>query len=326
MITNNLFDKVLLDPAVGGADDLLIISGYGSPSLVKRHISILPSSTCVHLIVGMTGRDGIGRRTHEGFQSCVRSLFPGRFYCRYVLPPNAVHVKAYTWMKNSVPYTAFTGSANYSIQAFGGSQLEALNYDSPTDVYDLYQRLIPYTIDCCSGDIEDLLDIYDEMNVRGKAVLAANPEAVDAETVVSHPLTHLPNVTISLLDRQGRLPKTSGLNWGQRDRRDPNQAYIRIPADVYRTDFLPDRGDRFVMLTDDGNRLNCTTAQETNYVNHGKAIHTYENNSIMGQYFRNRIGIPMGAPVELADLLTYGRTDITIYKIDDYTYFMDFSV
>ncbi|MEI7485483.1 MAG: hypothetical protein WCK13_12300 [Ignavibacteriota bacterium] len=46
----------------------------------------------------------------------------------------------------------------------------------------------------------------------------------------------------------------------------------------------------------------------------------------MGEYFRNRINVANGAPVSTQDLLDYGRTDATFYKIDDETYFMDFSV
>jgi len=40
----------------------------------------------------------------------------------------------------------------------------------------------------------------------------------------------------------------------------------------------------------------------------------------------NRLGIPSGHPVTKNDLHRYGRADIDFYKIDDETYFMDFSV
>jgi hypothetical protein len=58
----------------------------------------------------------------------------------------------------------------------------------------------------------------------------------------------------------------------------------------------------------------------------GKAIHTYKDNSILGKYIRKRIGIPLGKYVTLSDLKKYGRSDVTIYKIDDENYYMDFSV
>ena len=30
-----------------------------------------------------------------------------------------------------------------------------------------------------------------------------------------------------------------GLNWGQRENRDPNQAYLQLEPDVYKSDFFP---------------------------------------------------------------------------------------
>jgi hypothetical protein len=46
----------------------------------------------------------------------------------------------------------------------------------------------------------------------------------------------------------------------------------------------------------------------------------------MGEYFRKRLGVPLGEPLKMEHLLKYGRTDIDFYKIDDENYYMDFSV
>ncbi|OGP73698.1 MAG: hypothetical protein A2V86_02680 [Deltaproteobacteria bacterium RBG_16_49_23] len=136
-------------------------------------------------------------------------------------------------------------------------------------------------------------------------------------------LQDLPAVRISFLDRQGNLPQRSGLNWGQRpeERREPNQAYIKLPSSVYKTDYFPPIAVHFTVLTDDNKVLICTRAQQN-----GKAIHTPHNNSLIGEYFHHRLGISSGHPVTKGNLLRYGRTDIDFYKIDDETYFMDFSV
>lgn len=58
----------------------------------------------------------------------------------------------------------------------------------------------------------------------------------------------------------------------------------------------------------------------------GAGIETPHNNSLIGEYFRNRLGLPNGAFVKKEDLIRYGRTDVTFYKIDDENYYMDFSV
>ena len=133
----------------------------------------------------------------------------------------------------------------------------------------------------------------------------------------------LPKITVSLLAKDGSLPQRSGLNWGQRpeQRREPNQAYIRLPSSVYKTDFFPDVTIHFTVLTDDNKTLICTRAQQN-----AKAIHTPHNNSLIGEYFRNRIGVANGESVRKDDLIKYGRTDIDFYKIDNETYYMDFSV
>lgn len=102
--------------------------------------------------------------------------------------------------------------------------------------------------------------------------------------------------------------------------RDPNQAYLSLRAEVYNTNFFPERGTPFTVLTDDGKTIICSRAQD-----HGKGIHTPHNNALIGEYFRNRLGLASGAVVSAEDLRRYGRTDVHFYKIDDETYYMDFS-
>ena len=102
--------------------------------------------------------------------------------------------------------------------------------------------------------------------------------------------------------------------------REPNQAYIPLSSKVYRGDFFPARGHHFTLHTDDGQVIICARRQDN-----GKALHSTENNSIIGEYFRRRLGVPLGKPVAKADLKKYGRFDIVFYKIDDDNYYMDFS-
>ena len=57
-----------------------------------------------------------------------------------------------------------------------------------------------------------------------------------------------------------------------------------------------------------------------------KAITTPASNALLGEYFRNRLGLANGAYVTVADLRSYGRTDVTFIKIDEEHYYMDFSI
>ncbi len=116
------------------------------------------------------------------------------------------------------------------------------------------------------------------------------------------------------------VPQRSGLNWGQRPNRDPNQAYLPVPALIQRSGFFPDRGEAFLLECDDGEILKCVRSQDN-----GKAIETSGDNAILGIYFRRRLGIRPGHIVTIDHLFRYGRTSVDIYYQNDYRFFLDFS-
>lgn len=57
-----------------------------------------------------------------------------------------------------------------------------------------------------------------------------------------HDKVNISKVKVDLLDKNGN--PQYGLNWGQRTGREPNQAYIQLPIEVYRSDFFPKKPDR----------------------------------------------------------------------------------
>lgn len=121
---------------------------------------------------------------------------------------------------------------------------------------------------------------------------------------------------------KGEVHKRAGLNWGQRPQREPNQAYIPVLKKVHQDNpgFFPQKEYEFDIHTDDGEILTCIMAQDNR-----KAIETCNNNSILGVYFRNRLGVPLGDYININHLNNYGRDYVRIYKIDSKTYYMDFS-
>jgi len=132
-----------------------------------------------------------------------------------------------------------------------------------------------------------------------------------------------PHVIISLTTGKNeatRVPASSGLNWGQRPGRNPNQAYLPVTAEIQRSNFFPPKGVSFTVLTDDGFKFDCIRAQQN-----GKAIHSSDN-SQLGIYFRKRMGVGSGGLITLNRLLRYGRTNVTIYKKSEDVFVMDFSV
>ena len=75
------------------------------------------------------------------------------------------------------------------------------------------------------------------------------------------------------------------------------------------------------MYTDDGHSFAMNRAQKTD---DGTAIQTPEDNSILGKYLRKRLGLTDGKEILVNDILSYGRTDISITKFDNRHYYLDF--
>lgn len=126
-------------------------------------------------------------------------------------------------------------------------------------------------------------------------------------------------VKVSLLDKNGE--PQYGLNWGQRISREPNQAYVQLPIDVYRSDFFPKKPEHFFIHTDDNQDIKFTRAQKTD---EGTALQTPDDNSLFGRYMRDRLGIPHGQEITAKDILNYGCTEITFFKING-KFYLDFS-
>lgn len=129
------------------------------------------------------------------------------------------------------------------------------------------------------------------------------------------------SVKVYLLDKT-KSDVQYGLNWGQRESREPNQAYLQLEPDIYKSDFFPKKGKYFIVDTDDHTTLIFNRAQKTA---DGCALHTPENNSTIGLYLRKRLGIVNGAEITRDAILNYGKLDIDVCKVDDLHYLLNFS-
>lgn len=317
IIYNNFYENILLAPICKDRciNRLIIVSGYATAAMSFHHLNHLRNidlHPSVELICGMTVNEGISLSNHRGFTHLLENDFQDRFRCSYVYRGVPIHAKLYIWCNDNNPLIAYVGSANYSQTAMVlERQREIMIQCNPGQAMDFYNGVIDDTIFCDHNDISEHVVIY--RDTQRDIVLGDEVQDFDYEG--------LENVTTQLLAPNGS--QRSGLNWGQRPEynREPNQAYIRLTADVYRTNFFPPRGTHFTVLTDDGKVLVCSRDQDN-----AKAIHTPHNNSLIGEYFRNRLNLQNGVPVLPEHLNNYGRNDVTFYKIDDETYYMDFSV
>lgn len=324
MISQHIFQEALINPVLKeGANKLYIVSGYATSAMAFHHLNALKkinvNNINIQLIVGMCPKDGLSVSNHRGFQQLVEREFPDNFECSYIMNPPAVHSKVYAWFKDDIPVCGFAGSANYTQTAFYSKQREILTMCESKIAFEYFQNLSSDTIYCTHNDAENFIILYNDKYYAKRE--KEYEEAVNKKDEVPTHLYGLQSVKVSLLTKQGVIGNRSGLNWGQRPGRDPNQAYIGLPSDIYRTDFFPERTVQFTVHTDDNKVIICSRAQDN-----GKAIHTPHRNSDIGEYFRNRLSVSSGEPVNLVDLQKYGRTDVDFYKIDSETYYMDFSV
>ena len=300
MLISDLFNKVLIEPAKEGANELNILAGYASASMADKHIASLiniNNEISINLIVGMT-KIGINKIQHKAFQKLTNSN--SLFSCNYLVEDNPCHAKVFIWLKNNQPDKAFVGSANYTITGFGDNQTECLVSVDPKLAKDFYDDVFKYCKPCNCLDIESDITIIEPRYDRIKE---------DKKDFVVLPLTDT---------RTGETHARAGLNWGQRNGRERNQAYIPIPSD--KKYFFPPHGERFTVLTDDDESFIMVVAQDGS-----KALHSTESNSLIGLYFRNRMGLESGVFVNIEDLDNYGRKDVGFYRIDSDTYRMDFS-
>lgn len=306
MLTDKLFKRVLLEPAQElGVDRLQIVSGFATANMAYRHLEKLssaPRGIDIELIVGMAPKEGIALPNHRRFvEMAEEGASQGHsFSCRYAAGERAIHAKLYCWLQGGKPIKAFGGSANYTMTGFGEEQGEIMVAVDPAKAHEFFNETAKCSNNCLSPDIETLGLLKEPDRLI--------PKPVGCETV-----------KLSLLTKNEEMPSRSGLNWGQRNKRNRNQAYINIPKAILDLGFFPERGKEFKVITDDGEAFTLTRCQDE-----GKGLHTRDN-SLLGRYFRVRLKLKSGAFVTKEDLLRYGRTYVTFTQIAEDTYFMDFS-
>ncbi len=323
MFHQDLYRRILVDPVVDGADELLIVTGYGSAAMVQRHLRepqiakpILP----VRVILGMTRREGLPIVTHNVMVAMSRSSQnqdaqtpvrerTGLLECRYVTAIPDIHAKVYVWLRNGQPFVAFTGSANYSHPGFNeGERTEVMDFCDAGEAYEFYREAAGRASLCTEEDAIDNVRLYRHEGPKGRG----GPPGPDQRDV---PLWN---------PRKGEIEDRSGLNWGfgAGRPRDPDEAYIPLYREMVTSEFFPDRPARFTIITDDDHEIHASRGQGAGK---GKGISTPNDNAVFGKYFRRRLGVGRGQMLRRADFERYGRTTARFTKIDEDTFFMDFS-
>jgi len=264
----------------------------------------------------MTGVDGLPQHSLSGFKSIPRQAAGSRFNCAFTLPGKSIHSKVYVWSNDQGPYRAWAGSANYTQMGFGLSRgsldhNEAMVEVDPEAALDYVLSSSANSINYLNPDLADYLAITEDVPVsaEGRAFFLSSGIAINSVVL---PL-------VQMTRNVGQVHEKSGLNWGQREGRNPDQAYIPIPSKVSGKGFFPPRGEHFQLITEDGESFIATVAQDGD-----KALETPHDNSLLGKYFRRRLGLASGVFVETADLIRFGSTGVVVEYIGEDLYRLAF--
>ena len=317
MIYSNLAERVLFPAVKSGANRLCVLTESAAPNMVSwlllNHMKRLKAPVKLELIIDAEATNGISVSLHESFKE-LHSIVPD-FICSYVCEPISSSLNLYIWLRDDTPVSAFTTSAAFEQSAFLEKERGDIAVCDARNAFEQYTSAESNSIYCHHAEIEEHVRIF-------QAPASGDQSGVSGD----HSALPRDEITLSLVTkRTGEPGIRSGLNWGQRKGRNPNQAYIPLPIGIARSGFFPidpiDSPPHFTVLTDDRHQLILRIEQQ----NH-KAIATPLSNAQLGEYFRGRLGLPNGAYVNKADLERYGRTDVKFLKIDSEHYYMDFSV
>lgn len=318
LYTENLEEIIFHRHQIYNSDELVVISGYLGPKPVAR-LEELPFNSRV--IYGMYGAEGIKPSLHGSLleiQNSVQNL--NIFYSN--IP---VHSKCYVWRRNGEIIHALIGSANFSVNGLTTPFREVLaetTFDTFRPLNDYISHIFNNSISCLEVNIVDVK----HANIRIGGDICS----------------------VSLLGKEGEVQNFAGLNWGQnpKNHTTPNDAYIAIRSSHIRDYphiFPPkqlnplhqnSRGrvqrhnDSIEIIWDDGITMEglLEGSQPIEGVVYPKQISSFPVKAELGEYIRNRIGVPNGQPVRRHHLEAYGRLDIAISLISDGIYQFDFSI
>lgn len=137
---------------------------------------------------------------------------------------------------------------------------------------------------------------------------------------------------ITLLTANGKMHQTGGLNWGSNalNHTRPYDSYIPIHIKTIRENpglfYRKPISQQIINFHWDDGVIMLGLFEGNGPDGFPKQISSYPNKDILGKYFRNRLGLPSNRRINLNDLLNYGRTTVTIERINDLNYKLDFSI
>lgn len=299
------------------ADEIIVVSGYVGPKPIER-LQTLPFRSTV--IYGMYGSEGIKPFLHRSLTDLQNTIDDLNIF--YSSLP--VHSKCYVWRNRGKIVHALVGSANFSTNGLTTPYREIL----AETTFDTFQPLNEYVQHVLNNSLSCL-----EVTVAERTRLTRTTQVNEI-------------CQMTLLDpATNEVPLTSGLNWGQNPNNHtrPNDAYIAIRTSHIRNcaDLFPPKqsysldtrgrpqrhNDSVEIIWDDGVSMEglFEGSQPVDGLTYPKQISSFPVKSELGEYFRNRLGVPLGQPVRRHHLDAYGRTNVAVSLISEGVYKFDFS-
>ncbi len=245
-ITSDFDEPVLYTPArtefSRPCSSLKIITAFTDCDRISTHMiklaegmknSRLIKGLSVEIILGMT-KSSLSKKKHEDICRLIRFLNASKgmpnISCRYICQGSEVHSKVYIWTYpdehiGDIPYIAFCGSLNYTMNAFYKCR-ESVSICNSLEAYLYYKNLLPDTIDCFDPSVSERLKNV----INNTAENFVEPDNSEKDYLVYDKETPVDTLNVSLLKADGSdTGYGSGINWGIRKngtKRDQNQAYI----------------------------------------------------------------------------------------------------
>ena len=213
-------EEVLMKPIEAGADCLKIVTGYTAHAMASWHMEEiqerysdkLTGPIQIVLLVGMCN-DGVSLSLHNGLKQLMRESSASesaRLTAQYIYQGAPVHSKLYLWEKAGSPLCAYMGSANYSQTAFSNRRREIMTKCDPKEAQRYFESIESDSIYCNHAEVSKYIRFLKDFPVfssRRKSTGNLSEPALQPA---------LPSVTLSFLTNDGKVAKTSGINWGQR--------------------------------------------------------------------------------------------------------------
>jgi hypothetical protein len=252
---DDLFGNAFKTKYIKNATTLRIVSGYATPSMLQHHIEAFPKLK-ISILLGMTSKDGIQLFHHKKFTEIEQNN--ANIECYYNAQCPHIHSKIYLWeATDGSPLYAVMGSANYTINGLISSDQKEILCDCDPKEAQNYINNIYNTcscVKCTDANIKRFIKIEEYSPKQNNRKTAKKQKTAVFPT--------LPYVDLSLLRSDGKMyGEGGGINWGQREGRDPNQSYIAIPAPIQRQKFFPPKGEIFNVLANKTQFMRMVVAQ-----------------------------------------------------------------